>query len=268
MSSRVLRVAMVLMAASASLRAQADTARRPFFTWRDAAMIEAFAIATVAAAPLDRRFAERLQTPSVQENRALENAAVFVETVTDPGSYLIGISLYTYGRLAGKRRLADLGLHGTEAIFLGNALGYTLKGVFGRARPRLNIEDPHNYSAFRGFRAGGDYQAFPSGHAIAAFSAAATVTSEAKRWRRGSEWFVGPIMYGGAATVAWSRMFQNRHWATDVLTGAAIGTFVGLKVVHYHHFWNVDNVLDRKLLALKVSPGAEGSTLVGLTLTY
>jgi hypothetical protein len=42
-------------------------------------------------------------------------------------------------------------------------------------------------------------------------------------------------MYGGAALVGLSRMYNNRHWASDVITGAAIGTFAGTKVVRYHH---------------------------------
>src|SRR6185503_7764749 len=101
MSSRSIRAAMLLMASAGSLQAQADTAaaRRPFFNWRDAAILEGFAIATVAAAPLDRRWATKLQNPDVQQNDFLENTAKFVENVTDPGAYLIGISLYGYGRL-------------------------------------------------------------------------------------------------------------------------------------------------------------------------
>lgn len=263
----------VLVAALVScvhpLGAQADSARkRAFFTWRDAAILEAFAIATVASSPLDTRWANKLQNPTVQENDRLEDVAHFVETVTDPGAYLIGASMYAYGRLRDNQRAADLGLHGTEALFIGQMTGYALKGVFGRARPYVNTDNPHNYSAFRGFNGGTDYRSFPSGHSIAAFSAAATVTSEAKRWWPGSQWYVGPVMYGGAATVAWSRMFENKHWATDVLTGAAIGTFIGLKVVHYHHYWNTNNRLDEKLLAMKISAGPDGRTLVGLNLTF
>lgn len=258
-------LALLLVATSApALHAQTDTtrARRPFFTWRDVALLEAFAIATVASAPLDRSFAERLQNPSVQGRETWRDIARFVETVTEPGSVIIGVGMYTYGRIARNHRVADLGLHGLEALFIGQQLGSLLKGIVGRARPYVDITNPHNYRAFRGFTEGSDYRAFPSGHAIAAFAAAAAVTSETKRWWPKSVWIIGPLMYGGAATVAWSRMFENQHWASDVLTGAAIGTFAGLKVVHYHHHTNPDNRFDRFFLGPSVAPDGDGGALV------
>src|SRR5688572_3557638 len=247
---------------SQSLFAQADsTPTRPFFTWRDAAILEGFAIATVAIAPLDRRFANQLQHQTVQENRLMKSTATFVETVTDPGSFIIGGGMYLYGRLRDNPRAADLGLHGTEALLLGVQLGLLLKGVVGRARPYVDVNQPHDYRAFRGFYGGGDYQSFPSGHTIAAFAAASAVTSETKRWWPKSVWFIGPAMYGGAAIVGWSRMFENQHWASDVITGAAIGTFAGLKVVHFHHVTRPDNWIDRTFLGASTTPTTDGALL-------
>ena len=249
-----------------SLGAQADTAapppRKPFFTWRDAAIVEAFAIMAVAIAPLDKSIASRLQDSTVQENLAMRNTADFVETVTDPGSFIIGGGLYVYGRLRDNHRAADLGLHGTEALFLGAQLGALLKGIVGRARPYVNVDQPHDYQLFRGFHHGAnDFRSMPSGHAIAAFAAASAVTSETKRWWPKSVWYIGPVMYGGAAVVGWSRMFDNKHWASDVITGAAIGTFAGLKVVHFHHVTKPDNWFDRTLLGARVEPTADGALL-------
>ena len=48
-------------------------------------------------------------------------------------------------------------------------------------------------------------------------------------------------------------MYDNRHWASDVIMGAAIGTFAGTKVVRYHRT-HPDNRLDRWLLNASVSP--------------
>lgn len=252
---------LMLCVAGETATAQVDTLpKKPMFTWRDAAILEAFAIATVAIAPLDRRFANRLQDSTVQENRAMRDFAHFVENVADPGSFLIGAGLYTYGRLRKNERAADLGLHGTEALFFGLQLGSVLKGIVGRARPYVNVDQPHDYQLLRGYEKGSDYRSFPSGHTIAAFAAAAVVTSETKRWWPKSVWFIGPIMYVGATTVGWSRMFDNQHWASDVITGAAIGTFTGLKVVHWHH-QNPGNFIDRTFLGLNATPVADGTVL-------
>ncbi len=247
-----------LIMASPAL-AQADTIpKRNLWGWRDIALLEAFAISAVAAHPLDVKFAQRLQNPNIQANRRMRDFAEFVETVTDPGSFLIGAGLYGYGKLRDNQRAADLGLHGLESLFFGAQLGNLLKGIIGRARPYVNVEQPHDYELFRGFKEGSDYRALPSGHTISAFAAAATVTSEMKRWYPRSRWIVGPVMYGGAAAVGWSRMYDNKHWASDVLTGAAIGTFVGLKVVTWHHM-NPGNTIDRIFLGARPTVAADGS---------
>jgi membrane-associated phospholipid phosphatase len=266
MTSTKLSVALLVsLSLSGQVLAQAEpTRKRPFFTWRDVAILELFAIATVASAPLDRRFAERLQNPNVQQNRLMRRTSRFVEPIVEPGSVIIGLGLYTYGRIAKKRRAADLGLHGLEALVVGQQLGSLLKGTVGRSRPYVDVTKPHDYKLFRGFRQGSDYRSFPSGHAIAAFAAAAAVTSETKLWWPKSVWIIGPLMYGGAATMGWARMFDNQHWASDVLAGAAIGTFAGLKVVHYHHVTNPDNRLDRILLGTSISPAPQGGALVRL----
>jgi membrane-associated phospholipid phosphatase len=265
----VLVTAFFMHAPPLAAQAARDSTRKPppFFTWRDAAILEAFAIATVAAAPLDRRFAERLQNPNLQRNRNLRNIAVAVEQITDPGSFIIGGGMYVYGRLRDNQRAADLGLHGTEALFIGAQVASVIKGIAGRARPYMNSADPHNYEAGRGFGET-DFRSFPSGHATSAFAAAAAVTSETKRWWPRSVWLVGPVMYGGAAAVAWSRMFDNKHWASDVLAGAAIGTFTGLKVVHFHHYTRPDNWLDERLLSLRAFPTPDGRTLVGMNVAF
>lgn len=254
--------ALLSLLATQGLLAQSDSIpHKPFFTWRDAAIIEAFAIATVAIAPLDTRVAQRLQNQSLQQNKLAKRTAIFVETVTDPGAVIIGVGMYAYGRLRDNQRAADLGLHGTEALLIGSQIGNLLKNVVGRARPYKDVNNPHDYKLFRGFGGGTDYRSFPSGHTIAAFAAASAVTSEMKRWWPKSVWVIGPIMYGGAWAVGWSRMFDNKHWASDVITGAAIGTFAGLKVVHWHHS-HPGNRVDRIFLGATVGPSPDGGAML------
>jgi membrane-associated phospholipid phosphatase len=232
---------------------------KSLFTWGDAALFGGLTVATIAVAPLDKQIADRLQDSTVQTNRFFGRVAAFVRTVADPGSVIIGVSLYTYGRLAKNERAADLGLHGTEALAVGALTGTFLKGVFGRERPYVE-RDPRDYKFARGF--GKErYRSFPSGHTIAAFAAAAAVTSETRRWWPGSDKVIGPLLYGGAALTGASRMYHNRHWASDVVMGAAIGTLAGLKVVRYSHA-HPNNAIDRWLLGASAKRDASGNVIM------
>ena len=98
------------------------------------------------------------------------------------------------------------------------------------------------------------------------FAAAAAVTSETSKWWPNSTWYIAPVMYGGATLIAASRMYNNKHWASDVVMGAAIGTFAGTKVVRYHHS-HPGNRIDRWLLRPTVEKTPEGPVAAGLSLS-
>lgn len=224
----------------------------PFFTGRDALILGGFAAGTIAVAPLDRHFAELLQNPRSQENRFLRTSATAFRLLGLQGSIGAGLGLYIVGRLDNQRRVQDLGLHSLESIVLSTAVSGGIKMLAGRARPFVDIENPHNFQLARGF-SGDDYQSFPSGHTTAGFAFAATVSRETQMWWPRSRWYLGTVMYGGATLVGMSRMYNNVHWASDVLGGAAIGTLLGLKVVKYHHS-HPDNAIDRALLRANSRP--------------
>jgi membrane-associated phospholipid phosphatase len=265
--SSVLTAGSLAFALAASAGAQATGAQsapsaspnRALFTWRDAMLGGAFIVGTIAIRPLDKSAADALQMPSRQERRLFRRAASFVREVADPGSFIIGTSMYAVGRFTGQGRLAEIGLHGTEALLVGAGAGEVLKDFFGRARPFVDsVPDPNDWQLMRGFTHGGKYQSFPSGHTTAAFAAAAAVSAETSLWYPAATYFlIGPALYAGAAGVGLSRMYNNRHWASDVILGAAIGTFAGTKVVRYHHR-HPGNRLDRWLLKADVSPSNLG----------
>ncbi|HET9425747.1 MAG TPA: phosphatase PAP2 family protein [Gemmatimonadaceae bacterium] len=236
---------------------QADTVTPPrrLFTERDAGLAAAFVVGGYFTRPLDRYFAQRLQTPTAQDHQFLQKTSSIVNSIAVPGAFFIGAGMYGAGRLSKSRKLADLGLHGTEALLIGEALGGVMKGFFGRARPYTDPKNlnPDNWQLMRGFGKEDGYRSFPSGHSVAAFAAAAAVTSEMSRWHPETRWLVGTAMYGGAGMVGLSRMYNNRHWASDVLAGAAIGIFAGNKVVRYHHS-HPGNPLDEWLVNFTMVP--------------
>jgi membrane-associated phospholipid phosphatase len=244
----------VAIAALPSAAQPADTLARstdPLFTRNDAMAAGIFSIATVAAFPLDKLFSDYAQG-SIQERRFARRIAVVVEEVAVPGAFIIGVSLYGVGKLADNEKMADLGLHGSEAVLVGLGLTAAMKVLAGRARPYLGRDDPHNFGLLRGWK-NRDYASFPSGHSLIAFAAAAAVTEESRRFWPDAVWPIGVAMYGGAALVGWSRMFDNQHWMSDVVVGGAIGIFSGRKVVRYHHT-HPGNTLDRWLLGISIVP--------------
>ena len=239
--------------------AQVDTIGSPraLFTYRDLVLAGAVTAVTLVARPFDDHYAARLQDSSTQANRKLQGTATFVRTVATPGSYVIGGAMYLTGRLSKNERLADLGWHGTEALIVGELVAGVVKGTAGRQRPSVRPRNSNSYALFRGFLGGDQYRSFPSGHTTSAFAAAAAVSSETSRWWPNTRWIIGPAMFTGAALTGVSRMYNNRHWASDVLVGAGIGTFAGLKVVRYHHS-HPGNRLDKWLLAGSISPAGDG----------
>lgn len=240
-----------------------DQTQAPYFTKGDAFLAAGFALGTVAMFPLDKQLASHLQD-SVKQG-FLKNASKGVEYIASPGAYIIGGGLYVIGRLGGWDRVADLGWHGSEAVLVADGFTYLLKGVAGRERPfKSGGKSPDNFTFGKGFRSG-DYSSFPSGHTSTAFAAAAAVTNETSRWWPGSSWIVGPLMYGGATAVGLSRMYHNKHWASDVVLGAAIGTFSGRKVTQYAH-GHPGNRFDKIMLRTSVMPDGHGGAMLSVSL--
>jgi len=97
------------------------------------------------------------------------------------------------------------------SVLVAGAVASAMKLAVGRARPYQTPGDADVYRPFSG------NSSFPSGHTTVAFATAAALTRETHaRWVR---W----VAYPAAALVAWSRLRDNRHWASDVVAGAAVG---------------------------------------------
>jgi membrane-associated phospholipid phosphatase len=242
-------------------RAQApDSARasggEPLFGARDALWAGGFVLGTLALAPVDVHVAAAVQDSALQDNLWIRRVADGLEFLGWPGATLVTAGMYAAGRLTDQPTLADMGLHTLEAVVLAEAVTAATKVLAGRARPHVNVRDPHNFRFARGI--GGDaYQSFPSGHTTAAFATASAITAELALRSPGLEVPVGVALYGAATLIGISRLYHNQHWASDVMMGAAIGSFGGWKVVQYTHD-NPDNRVDRWLLGVSLVPTERG----------
>jgi hypothetical protein len=134
-----------------------------------------------------------------------------------PGKYLgntpeqvaASLGTYAFGRWRKQPRVAHLGMDLLQAQILTEILVEPIKLVSRRTRPD-----------------GSNQQSFPSGHAAVTF-ATATVIERHLGWRKSI------LAYGIASYVAMSRIHDNRHYLSDVIFGAAVGSIAGRTVVHH-----------------------------------
>ncbi len=124
------------------------------------------------------------------------------------------------GRLAGDGYMQGTAVLAAESFLAANAAGTLLKYAVGRSRPYTG-DGKRRFVPF-GFKSSGT--SFPSGHTMSAFSVASVFAARAD-----SNW-VKVLSYALASGVAAQRIYADKHWASDVLAGAAIGTLVGRDV--------------------------------------
>jgi membrane-associated phospholipid phosphatase len=193
----------------------------------------------------------QLQKPARQSNRILKTSATVFRLLGQPGGFFTATGIYLIGRADGQEKTQELGIHTMAAIALSGVGAGAIKMVAGRARPYKSEDNAANFGFLRGLR-NDAYRSFPSGHTASAFAFAAAVSSETQRWWPDTRWIIGPILYGGATLTGVSRIYNKAHWASDVMAGAALGTFTGVKVVRYEHSHS-KNWLDRKFVRAGVS---------------
>jgi hypothetical protein len=180
---------------------------------------------------LDHRLAERLQRPDVQEDRALRRAAFVLRRASQPGVLLGMPALWAAGRLAGDRSTATLGLRASEAAGATLVTTGLIKLVAGRQRPYVEPREPGSWRLLRGLRGSG-LLVVPLGphRRSASRPASRSPRGSARRRALGAR---RAALRDGCGD-GWSRMYEDRHWASDVAAGAAVGTLGGLAVSRWH----------------------------------
>jgi membrane-associated phospholipid phosphatase len=132
---------------------------------------------------------------------------------------------YLGGRLTHRPRIADGALHAAAAYVIGNVVVSVGKPLIGRHRPDT-LGSPWR---IRPFTVAGAWHSFPSAHTLHAFTLAGAISEEARQ-----PW-VTAAAYGAASVVAWSRVYADEHWASDVAASAVIGSAIGHVTVRRLH---------------------------------
>ncbi len=131
-------------------------------------------------------------------------------------------TFYIYGEIFKDPRAKNTALDAISATAIASGIATnSFKYVIGRGRPTDN-QGAYNFQPFSG------RDSFSSGHTTEAFALASVISEHYD-----TPW-VQITSYGLAGMVGYARLNNNRHWPSDVLAGAAIGTFVGKTVVHFN----------------------------------
>jgi len=119
--------------------------------------------------------------------------------------------------IAGKQ---EAGIEGLETLACVTVMASGIKVICGRARP-YEGEGPYR---FEPLAPGNGNWSFPSGHTITAFGLASVMAGHLDK-------VAGAALYSLAFLTGLSRIYDDKHWASDVFTGAVLGTLTGRAII-------------------------------------
>lgn len=134
------------------------------------------------------------------------------------GGFLAG--LFAVGQFSGNDGLRKTAWLGVESFVAASVFSTVIKLAVGRDRPGVD----KGSLSFHLFTTRSSQTSMPSGHATSIWSVATVIAD------RTDNVFVDVACYGVAALTSLSRIYVDKHWASDVLIGSAIGYFTAKKI--------------------------------------
>ncbi|MEO8533536.1 MAG: phosphatase PAP2 family protein [Flavobacterium sp.] len=151
-------------------------------------------------------------------------------SIDDFSRYVPAVSVYALNAFGvrGKNNLRDRSVILTTSLLIMTSTVFTLKSVTNVERPDGTTND-----------------SFPSGHTAVAFAGAEFLYQE---YKDQSIWY-GVAGYAVATGTGLFRLYNNRHWLTDVAAGAGIG-ILSTKIAYW-----INPYITRKLFGTKETKG-------------
>ena len=200
----------------------------------------AFLIGTAASFSLDKDL----------KNLSARNQNSKTKSITDIGekygngiySVILSAGLFSTGLITNNKEVTNTGRILAEALAVSGLTVQLIKIVSGRSRPYLN---EGNFK-FNWFETNNDYNSFPSGHTVVAFTTSSVLAASIKNV------YASIALYSLAGLTAYQRIYSNNHWFSDTVLAAIIGTVVGNALVRI----NDDRFdQDENVSRIRISPG-------------
>jgi membrane-associated phospholipid phosphatase len=156
---------------------------------------------------IDRNIADRLKWSNTDQANVASHITTYVLTPA------ITTGLVFFGTPGNTAAVLDDLIPIAESLTLARWASRIAKLGIGRERPDMS-----------------DNMSFPSGHTTTAFSVAVSAGMVARMRGYRSEPYVWLSGMALATTSGYLRIAANKHWFTDTLSGAFLGTAIGLTV--------------------------------------
>jgi membrane-associated phospholipid phosphatase len=157
-------------------------------------------------------------------SRTLDGTTDFGNGVGNPFIHIgLAVAVYGAGVAADAPWFTRLGEEMGEAFFLADGTTFVLREAIGRGRPVTGASS----TSYRPFQFKNEYDSLPSMHTASSFALAHVLASKTESLP------VKILCYATAGFVGFSRLYKDKHWASDVVVGAAIGELAGNSVTRY-----------------------------------
>jgi membrane-associated phospholipid phosphatase len=176
--------------------------------------------------------------PGTERKMYIDNYTIGIPVVAVYGLNLAGVK--------GKNNLLDRTLLLGMSSVVCNAVVFSTKRLTHEQRPD-----------------GSDYFSFPSGHTAEAFVAAEFMRQE---YKDVSPWY-GVAGYAAAVGTGMLRMYHDKHWFNDVLTGAGVG-ILSTRFSYWLYPKIKDKFFGKKANIPMVAPIVNTNGSVGVSLSY
>lgn len=152
------------------------------------------------------------------QNNLCDGLSNFTDALGNP-KFMAPALLATFGGsyLLKDNKLKTTTWNSLKAVMMSSVTTEALKISIGRARPFMK-EGNMTFDHFNGHD---EYKSMPSGHSSFAFAVFTPFAETYSRW-----------IYVIPAAVALGRVYQEKHWLTDVMVGSSIGWISGYLFTH------------------------------------
>lgn len=175
----------------------------------------AVVLTTTAFMPLDKDIRKEFENKHDNaKDKIADIGSVYGHIITP---VIIGGGIYSYGLFFNDDYVRETGRMVFEAVLYSGIITNATKIISGRSRPYTE-RGPYFYNMFT-LNEGS--LSLPSGHTTVAFAMSTVLANRIKHV------YATIGLYTLSAVTALSRIYSDKHWASDVVLASAIGYFVG-----------------------------------------